>query len=75
MFDVFALTFMVPMACRKQKRYMSLGSIHKPKTWSSRLVANRLTTLNCYLHYLPGTAAFIKEESKDMLVDLLSPSI
>jgi hypothetical protein len=55
-YDAFALTFMDGTAWRKQKRYMASGSIQKPKSWSSRQVATRLTTLNCYLTYLPGTA-------------------
>ena len=63
------------MACCKQKRHMSSGSIQEPKTWSSRHGANRLTTLNRFLQYLPGTAAAINEEElKDMLVDLHSPT-
>ena len=73
-FEAFALNFMDPTARRKQKRYMASGSIQKPKGWSSRQVANRLTTLNRYLQYLPGTAAeFQEEELKDILVDLHSP--
>jgi hypothetical protein len=56
MYDAFALTFMDGTARRKQKRYMASGSIQKPKSWSSRQVATRLTTLNRYLTYLPGTA-------------------
>ena len=74
-FQAFALTFMSPTARRKQKRYMSSGSVSKPKNWSSRQVANRLTTLNRYLQYLPGNAAeFTEDELKDMLVDLHSPT-
>jgi len=74
-YAAFALTFMGPTARRKQKRYMSSGSIQKPKSWSSRQVAVRLTTLNRYLKYLPGNAAeFSEEELKDMLVDMHSPS-
>ena len=74
-FEMFALTFMGPIACRKLKRFMSSGSIQKPKSWSSRHVTNRLTMLNCYLQFIPGTAAaFNKEELKDMLVDLHSPT-
>ena len=73
-FEAFALNFMDATARRKQKRYMSSGSIQKPKGWSSRQVASRLSTLNRYLQYLPGTAAeFDEEEMKDMLVDLHSP--
>jgi hypothetical protein len=73
-FDAFALNFMEPTARRKQKRYMTSGSITKPKGWSTRQVASRLSTLNRYLQYLPGTAAnFGEEEMKDMLVDLHSP--
>ena len=73
-FEAFALNFMDSTARRKQKRYMSSGSIQKPKGWSSRQVASRLSTLNRYLQYLPGTAAeFDKEEMKDMLMDLHSP--
>ena len=71
----FALTFMTSSARRLQKRYMSSGSIQKPKAWSSRVVASRLTTLNRYLQYLPGNAtAFSDEELKDMLLDLHSPA-
>ena len=71
----FALTFMDQTARRKQKRYMSSGSIQKPKSWSSRQVATRLTTLNRYLSYLPGTALpFNEDEMKDMLVDMHSPA-
>jgi hypothetical protein len=74
-YAAFALTFMGPTARRKQKRYMSSGSLQKPKSWSSRQVAVRLTTLNRYLKYLPGNAAeFSEEELKDMLVDMHSPS-
>jgi hypothetical protein len=47
-YGAFALTFMNGTAWRKQKRYMASGSIQKPKSWSSRQVATRLTTLNCY---------------------------
>ena len=73
-FEGFALNFMDSTAHRKQKRYMSLGSIQKPKGWSSRQVASRLSMLNRYLQYLPGTMAkFDEEEMKDMLVDLHSP--
>jgi hypothetical protein len=43
-YDTFALTFMDGTAWRKQKRYMALGSIQKPKSWSSCQVATRLTT-------------------------------
>ena len=74
-YDAFALTFMGPTARRKQKRYMASGSIQKPKSWSSKNMAIRLTTLNRYLKYLPGTAAeFSEEELKDMLVDMHAPS-
>ena len=74
-FEAFALNFMDTHARRKQKRYMTSGSIQKPKGWSSREVASRLSTLNRYLQYLPGTAAaFQEEELKDMLVDFHSPS-
>ena len=74
-FEAFALTFMGSTARRKQKRYMSSGSIQKPKQWSSRQVAIRLSTLNRYLQYLPGNAAeFTEDELKDMLVDLHSPA-
>ena len=73
-FEAFSLTFMSPTARRKQKRYMSSGAIQKPVGWSSRQVANRLTTLNRYLQYLPGTAGeFNEEELKDMLVDCHAP--
>ena len=73
-FEAFALNFMDPTARRKQKRYMSSGAMHKPVGWSSRQCASRLSTLNRYLQYLPGTAAaFGDEEMKDMLVDLHSP--
>ena len=73
-FEAFALNFMDSTARRKQKRYMTSGSIQKPKGWSSRQVASRLSTLNRYLQYLPGTAAaFADEEMKDMLVDIHSP--
>ena len=65
---------MSPTARRNQKRYMSSGAIQKPVGWSSRQVANRLTTLNRYLQYLPGTAGeFNEEELKDMLVDCHAP--
>ena len=74
-FEAFALNFMDAHAGCKQKRYMTSGSIQKPRGWSSREVASRLSTLNRYLQYLPGTAAaFQEEELKDMLVDLHSPS-
>ena len=66
----FALTFMNPTARRKQKRYMASGNIQKPKSWSSRQVAMRLTTLNRYLQYLPGAAGeFTADELKDILLD------
>jgi hypothetical protein len=55
-YDEFALTFMDGTARRKQKRCMASGSLQKPKSWSSQQVATRLTTLNRYLTYLPGTA-------------------
>ena len=72
--DAFALTFMDPTARRKQKRYMTAGSMSKPQGWSSRQCASRLSTLNRYLQYLPGTAApFNEEELKDILVDLHNP--
>jgi hypothetical protein len=60
----------------KQKRYMALGSIQKPKSWSSCQVATRLTTLNCYLAYLPGTAQSFKDDKmKDILIeDMKSPA-
>ena len=62
-------------ARRKQKRYMTSGTIQKPKNWSSRQVATRLTTLNRYLQYLPGTnQSFTEDEMKDMLVDMHSPT-
>jgi hypothetical protein len=74
-YDAFALTFMDGTAQHKQKRYMASGSIQKPKSWLSRQVATRLTTLNCYLAYLPGTAqSFTDDEMKDMLVDMHSPT-
>ena len=74
-YDAFALNFMEPVARRKQKRYMTPGTVMKPRGWSTRQVASRLSTLNRYLQYLPGTAAnFGEEEMKDMLVDLHSPA-
>ena len=73
--QAFALNFMEPVARRRQKRYMASGTIAKPRGWSTRQAANRLTTLNRYLQYLPGHAAnFSEEELKDMLVDLHSPA-
>jgi hypothetical protein len=72
-YDAFALTFMDGTAWRKQKRYMASGSIQKPKSWSSRQVATRLTMLNRYLAYLPGTAQSFTDD-KDMLVDMHSPA-
>jgi hypothetical protein len=73
-YDVFALTFMGGTAWRKQKHYMASGSIQKPKSWSSCQVATRLTTLNCYLAYLPGKAqSFTDFKMKDILVDMHSP--
>jgi hypothetical protein len=74
-YDAFALTFMDGAAWRKQKHYMASGSIQKPKSWSLQQVATRLTTLNCYLPYLPGTAqSFTEDKMKDMLVDMHSPA-
>jgi hypothetical protein len=74
-YNAFALTFMDRTARCKQKRYMASGSIQKPKSWSSQQVTTRLTMLNHYLTYLPGTAqAFTDDEMKDMLVDMHSPA-
>jgi hypothetical protein len=75
-YEAFALTFMDGTAWRTQKRYMASGSIQKPKSWWLQLVATRLTTLNCYLPYLPGTAQLFTEDEmkKDMLVDMHSPA-
>jgi hypothetical protein len=74
-YDTFALTFMDGTAWRKQKCYMASGSIQKPKPWSLQQVATRLTTLNRYLPYLPGTAqSFTEDKMKDMLVDMHSPA-
>jgi hypothetical protein len=74
-YNVFALTFMDGTAWRKQKRCMASDSIQKPKSWSLRQVATRLTTLNCYLPYLPGTAqSFTEDKMKDMLVEMHSPA-
>jgi hypothetical protein len=51
------------------------NSIGQCKSWSSCQVATRLTTLNRYLAYLPGTAqSFTDDEMKDMLVDMHSPA-
>jgi hypothetical protein len=70
-FDAFALKFMTPTARRKQKRYMTSNTMRRPNGWSTKQVADRLTTLNRYLKYLPGTAAtFNEEELKDMLIDI-----
>jgi hypothetical protein len=43
--------------------------------YSETQVATRLTTLNHYLPYLPGTAqSFTEDEMKEMLVDMHSPA-
>jgi hypothetical protein len=63
-YGAFALTFMDRTAQCKQKRYMALGSIQKPKSWSSRQVATRLTALNRYLAYLPGTAQSFTDDER-----------
>jgi hypothetical protein len=74
-YKAFALLFMDRTAWRKQKHYMASGSIQKPKPWSTCQVATRLTTHNCYLSYLPGTAQSLTDEKmKDMLVDMHSPA-
>jgi hypothetical protein len=69
--EQFLLTFMTAKARRLQKRYMTSNVIQKPKSWSSRMAAARLSTLSRYLQYLYGTAGnFTQEELKDMLVQL-----
>jgi hypothetical protein len=67
-YDAFALMLMDGTARHKQKRYMASGSIQKPKAWSSRQVATRLTTLNHYLPYLPGTAQSFTEDEKHTII-------